>query len=85
MKYKYKYDFLNYYDNTAVKSNCGDISFINQGATNITVNGALLLRPGSSITLTANGEELDLTIYNIVFASVAGLQNSCVVIRKIFI
>ncbi len=81
----YKNDFLNYYENTAVKSNCGDITFINQGASTLTLNGALILRPGNSITLPGNYNEIDITIYNVNFTQVAGLNNELVVIRKVFI
>lgn len=82
---KYKNDFLNYYADTAVKSNCADITFINQGSTNVTINSALLLRPGNSITFSANAGELDLTIYNAAFTASPGLVNVLVVIRKIYI
>ncbi len=85
MKQQYKNDFLNYYTDTAVKSECADITFINQGSTNVTINSALLLRPGNSITLSANAQEIDLTIYNIQFTSVPGLSNQLIVIRKIYI
>lgn len=85
MKQNFKNDLLNYYTNTAVKSDCGNITFYNQGGTNVTINGGLILRPGASVSLFANAGELDLTIYNIAFTDVPGLINELVVIRKIFI
>lgn len=80
----YKYDFLAYYANDAVKSNCGDITFYNQGSTNVTINATLILRPGSSLNLSGNAGERDLTIYNFSFEQNPALQNNLVVIRKIF-
>lgn len=79
---KFKQDFLLLTSNNYVTSNCGDITFYNQGATNVTINNTLVLRPFGSISLSANAGELDTTIYNFVFDTNIG---SLVVVRKIFI
>ena len=79
---KFKQDFLLLTTNKYVTSECGDITFYNQGTTNCTINGTLVLRPFGSISLNANANELDTTIYQFVFDTNVG---QLVVVRKIFI
>ena len=80
---KYYVDVLNYNSNNAVKSECADITFFNAGTSNVLVNSALPIFPGSSISFTANENEVDMTIYNFIFTS-AGFNN-LIVCRKIYI
>ena len=81
---KYRVDFLSYPTNNYVKSACGDITFYNQGSTNVTINNTLVIRPGGSVSLSANAGEIDDTIYNFAFTDVPGLVNEIVIMRKIF-
>ena len=81
---EYKYDFLNYQANNSVKSDCGDITFFNNGLNQVTINGALKLGFGS-ITLPCNAGEIDRTIYSFIFDEVVAGGNSIVVIRKIYV
>lgn len=81
----FKVDFLSLTTDQAVKSDCGDITFYNQGGSDATINNTLLLRPGTSLSLSANAGELDNTIYNFRFTSVVGLINNIIVIRKIYV
>jgi len=80
---EYKIDFLTYTSNDRVKSDCADITFANTGTTNITINGSLVISPFQSLTLTANKDEIDRTIYSFFFSG-AG-TNKLVVFRKIYI
>lgn len=79
----YKIDVLNYFENGQVRSDCSDITFYNTGTTVITLNNALPLQPGQSITFNANNNEIDRTIYTYSFSG-AG-TNSIIIFRKIYI
>lgn len=79
----YKIDVLNYVANGSVKSDCSDITFVNSGTTTVTLNNALPLTAGQSISFNANNNELDRTIYNFFFSG-AG-NNSLTVFRKVYI
>lgn len=78
---QYKVDFLTIVQDGAVRSDCGDITFINRGLGNVTINASLTLGNNQSITLSANENEIDKTIYTLSFSSPSG---RCIVLRKIF-
>lgn len=64
--------------------NVNEITFINNGLVNVTLNNAISLVPGNSFGISGNENETDETDgYNITFASGAGA--SCVVIKKIML
>lgn len=80
----YKIDVLNLVDPVgSVRSDCADITFFNNGTSNVTLNSALVINPGSSITLSANGGEIDRTVYTYFFSG-AG-QNKLIVFRKVYV
>lgn len=80
---QYKIDFLRYVQNGFVRSDCADITFANNGTTNITLNGGYVLTPGTNLQLTANNGEIDTTIYYFSFSG-AG-TNSLTIFRKIYV
>lgn len=80
---EYKIDTLNLTQNGSVKSDCADITFYNSGTTTIVLNNSLNIAPGTSITITANKDEIDRTIYNYYFTGVG--TNILIVFRKIYI
>ena len=81
---QYKIDVLNLYEpNGSIKSDCADITFFNAGTSNVVLNNALTIFPGSSLTLSANAGEIDRTIYTYFFKG-AG-QNKFIIFRKIYI
>lgn len=80
----YKYDFLNQTTDNQVTSNCGDITFSNQGSNTVTINNTLILAPGQSLTLSGNAGELDITIYSFRF-TVVTTNSLLVIIRKIYV
>ena len=80
---QYKVDFLNYVTNGSVKSDCADITFINQGTSTVVVNNAIWLLSGQSVSITANAGEIDTTTYNFYFDGVG--TNKLIVVRKIYI
>jgi hypothetical protein len=81
----YKIDILLYVQNGSVKSDCADITFFNQGTTNITLNNGLIIYSGQSINFSANNNEIDRTIYNFYFSTGSGLVNKLIVLRKIYV
>ena len=83
MVQNYKVDTLTLVQNQAVRSDCADITFFNQGTAPVLLNSAITLPQGSSIVFSANNGEIDRTLYNISFSG-AGTQR-LVVFRKIYI
>lgn len=77
---QYKVDFLTIVQDGGVKSDCGDITFINRGNA-ITINDTLTLQQNASISFSANENEIDKTIYNVRFL---GAFKRLIVLRKIF-
>ena len=80
---QYKIDFLSLTSNQAVRSDCADITFFNNGTSTVILNSALRIPPNGNISFTANAGELDTTIYNISFTG-AG-NNLVTVFRKIYV
>jgi hypothetical protein len=84
MMQQYKVDVLNLIEQAgSVRSDCGDITFYNAGTSIVVINSALRLTPGNSITITANKDEIDRTIYTYFFDGAGSRQ--FVVFRKIYI
>ena len=80
----YKIDILNLVIDGQVRSDCADITFFNQGTTDVILNSAITITPGNSLSLTANNAEIDRTIYQFRFSNLPGI-NKFVVFRKIYI
>jgi hypothetical protein len=78
---QYKIDFLTIVQDQAIKSDCGDITFINRGPSTATINSSLEILFNQSITLSANANEIDKTIYTVKFSSLPG---RLIVLRKIY-
>lgn len=81
---KYKINFLQYVATGSVLSNCADITFYNSGANNVTINSAVTLYTGQSISFSANNDELDTTIYYFTFQD-TGKDNNLIVFRKEYV
>ena len=73
-----------YYNSQKVSSDCNDITFWNQGTTNVEIDGNLIY-PNQSYRISGNIGELDTTQYNVVFASYNNTGNKLAVIRKLYI
>lgn len=82
---KYKIDFLQYTTTGAVLSNCADITFYNSGSNPVTINNAILLYQGQSVSFQANNDELDTTLYTFSFPSSTTLNSNLIVLRKNYI
>ena len=80
----YKIDILNLVIDGQVRSDCADITFFNQGTTDVILNSAVSITPGNSLSLTANNAEIDRTLYNYRFSNLPGI-NKLVVFRKVYI
>jgi hypothetical protein len=81
MRQQYKVDFLTVVQDGGVKSDCGDITFINYGISVVTINATVNLLQNQSITFSANENEIDKTIYYVKFS---GIFNKLAVLRKIY-
>lgn len=79
---KYTINIATYQIGTQIISNCSDITFINQGLTPCQINGQFILAPGSSLSITAQNNELDVTQYRIDFPSASTVNNNVTVIKK---
>jgi hypothetical protein len=80
---QYKIDTLNLTSDGSVKSDCADITFFNSGTSTIVLNNSLSIASGTSISITANKDEIDRTTYNYYFTG--GGTNILIVFRKIYI
>jgi hypothetical protein len=81
---KYKIDMLQYSQSGSCNSMCGDITFFNTGGASVTLNNAITLFGGQSITFSANRDELDTTNYFFIF-EITPKPTQLTVFRKIFV
>jgi len=72
------------YQSQKIQSDCNDITFINQGTTNVNVADVLLL-PNQSLRISGNRGELDSTQYTIVFATPISTGNYLTILRKLYV
>jgi len=79
----YKVDILTLTGDGYVRSDCADITFLNAGQSNVTINNAVLLTPGQSFGLTANSNEIDRTIYTFTFSGIG--STTLIVARKTYV
>lgn len=75
---------LQYSQSGSCASNCGDITFFNTGGASVTLNNAITLFGGQSITFSAVTNELDTTNYFFNF-EVSAKPTQLTVFRKIFV
>ena len=73
-----------FYTSQKVSSECNDITFWNQGTTNVTIDGNLLY-PNQSLRIQGNIGEIDTTQYDIVFDTYSSTGNKLAVLRKLYI
>jgi hypothetical protein len=72
-----------FYTSQNISSDCNDITFINQGTTNFTIQDVILL-PNQSLRISGNAGEIDTTQYILTFDTLISTGNLCTVIRKLF-
>lgn len=82
---KYKIDFLQYTSTGSVLSDCADITFYNNGSNPVTINNAITLYQGQSLSFQANNDELDTTTYYFSFPTSSTLSSNLTVLRKNYI
>ena len=73
-----------YYNSQKVSSDCNDITFWNQGTTNVEIDGNLIY-PNQSLRIAGNIGEIDTTQYNVVFSTYNSPNNKLAVIRNLYI
>lgn len=79
----YKIDILTYHSDGSVKSDCADITFQNNGTSDVIINNGFTLSPSTILSITANENEIDNTIYTFYFQGTA--PNNLIVLRKVYI
>ena len=84
-KERYKIDFLQFTTTGQVFSDCSDITFYNNGSNPVTINSSVTLYTGQSLSISANNDELDTTLYNFSFPASSTLTSILVVIRKNYV
>ena len=72
------------YQSQKVYSDCNDITFINQGTTNVNVADVLLL-PNQSLRISGNRGEIDTTQYIITFTTSINTGNFLTILRKLYV
>lgn len=81
---KYYIETKFFYTNAKISSECNDITFWNQGTTNVEIDGNLLY-PNQSLRIQGNVGELDTTQYTISFSTLISTGNKLAVLRKLYI
>lgn len=81
---KYYIETKFFYTSQKISSDCNDITFWNQGTTNVEIDGNLLY-PNQSLRIQGNVGEIDTTQYNVVFSSLVSTGNKLAVLRKLYI
>jgi hypothetical protein len=81
---KYYVETKVFYTTANVGSDCNEITFINNGTTNLNV-ADVPLGPNQSLRISGNRGEIDTTQYNVTFASPINTGNQLIVIRKLYI
>lgn len=79
---KYYVAFAQYSANINVTSQCAEITFFNNGTSNVLIQNCLTLAPGQSFAINGNEYELDTSQYTVGF--IGGGTNNCIVIRKFY-
>lgn len=83
----YKIDILTYHENNSVRSDCADIAFQNNGNVDVTINNSFVIPAnGGVLSLGANENEIDRTIYNFSFPAGSPIGDcNLIVVRKVYI
>lgn len=84
---QYKIDVLLYVQDGAVRSDCADITFYNQGNSKVLLNNSVTINAGQSLTLSANANEIDRTIYTYSFntTGLTTINNKLIIFRKVYV
>jgi hypothetical protein len=80
---KYYIEFKTFYTSQSIQSDCNEITFINTGTTNVSIE-SVLLYPNQSLRIGGSINEIDTTEYSIFFATVISTGNSLTVLRKLY-
>lgn len=68
MKKKYIWETITVSESQTITSDCADIYFWNKGKVNVKING-VELQPNDSMSDGAWGDEMNVTLYQILFSS----------------
>jgi hypothetical protein len=81
---KYYVETKVFYTTANIGSDCNEITFINNGTTNLNV-ADVPLGPNQSLRISGNRGEIDTTQYTLTFATPVNTGNQLIVIRKLYI
>jgi len=81
---KYYVETKVFYTTANIGSDCNEITFINNGTTNLNV-ADVPLGPNQSLRISGNRGEIDTTQYTLTFATPINTGNQLIVIRKLYI
>jgi len=81
---KYYVETKVFYTTANIGSECNEITFINNGTTNLNV-ADVPLGPNQSLRISGNRGEIDTTQYTLTFATPVNTGNQLIVIRKLYI
>jgi hypothetical protein len=79
---KFTEEYQTYNQPSEIRSECNAITFINNGTSNVQINGINLI-PGAQLVSLGNEGEFNVTRYRLSFSG-AG-NEICTVIRKIYV
>jgi len=79
---KFTEEYQTYNAPSEIRSECNAITFINNGASNVQINGINLV-PGAQLVSLGNEGEFNVTRYRLSFSG--GGNEVCTVIRKIYV
>ena len=80
---KYYIEFKTFYTSQSIQSDCNEITFINTGTTNVSIE-SVLLYPNQSLRIGGSINEIDTTEYSITFATPINTGNSLIILRKLY-
>ena len=80
---KFETQFQTYSESGIVESNCADITFVNTGTDDVTINGSITLPTDASLSIQAEQWEMNTTKFNVVFGG--SVAPALVVIRKHYV
>lgn len=69
-----------FYDSSQTDTNANSVIFVNQGTSNVTVDG-FLLTPNQSLNITGNQDEINVKIYTFNFSG-SGTNQLTIVLKR---
>jgi hypothetical protein len=81
----YTVDFVPVNETRSVTFECNNITFVNKGSNNVTLQGLLTLLPNDSLTIPGYPGEMCVQAWDIVFSNINSNGNFLLVICKNYV